>query len=153
MDCPKCKKEIADTVVECPHCHVVVAKYAKRQNEKTASGTQPPTPVKRAGVTSPILFIILVIIVGTIFIIFNHSDIIGGEVPIGKGTPSFLKGKIKEPAAPQTTTTTPPPAPQPATDDSNISAKSAEEAEKKVRKLVHGAAPLLPGDPEKQLDH
>lgn len=68
MLCPKCQKEIADTVVECPHCHVVVLKFKKRQKDiKDGTAKIAPLPEENKG-TNPILLILLAIcIAGAVY--------------------------------------------------------------------------------------
>jgi hypothetical protein len=144
MECPRCKKEIADTAIECPHCHIVVAQYIKSQRRKAGH----PSPSQTVGTeTSDGKF------GGIIFLALVAVAIFAGY--------HFYKGGSKKPApvvaAPESAPVTDTAQPQAETqeaplEEQNVSEDSFKEGEKKIDKMLKATAPLRIGNPERVLD-
>lgn len=79
MDCPRCHKDIADTAIECPHCHIVVANYLKKLKKKTQQPDAPPPPPPTAG--SPIVYIVVGIIIAAALFFHYRGKADTAETP------------------------------------------------------------------------
>jgi hypothetical protein len=72
VKCPRCHKDISEEVVECPHCHIVVAQYRKRQGEK--SDGLSPAPVEEQKKESSIwLFVVMLAMFAAYLIQRSHE--------------------------------------------------------------------------------
>jgi hypothetical protein len=167
MNCPRCHHEIAETVVECPFCHIVVAQYIRRQQEKAASGDTPdkksnPFIVQHAeekkGPSIYLLIGLLAVLAGYYY--FQSA----GHKPVQAKTEQPAPDISRASDAPAPTGESPaanapsevaPPQDSSVTDesnDANASAESFKKGDKKIRKLLHATAPLRIGSPERVLD-
>jgi hypothetical protein len=165
MECPRCRHDIADTVVECPYCHIQVAQYLNRLRAKGApSAPKPVAPEKPVGMKNQLLIIAVILLMVAVGYHFLNT---GGEktAPVATApppppvqTPQLAPKRTELPTIPpqegEAGTATEPVTPQePAEpDDMNASADSFNKGEKKIKKLVHATAPLLMGNPERILE-
>ncbi|MBI5637283.1 MAG: zinc ribbon domain-containing protein [Nitrospinae bacterium] len=142
MQCPKCRKEIADTAVECPHCHIQVRMYLKKLKQKAEDAKKAaaaPPPEDKKGFLNPV--IIIIIIVAAVFGYYHFA----------------AKGKKAEVQQPSGAAPAPAAAPveklpvledvQPA-EERPESAISGQEAVGKVDKIIERTSPYIIGHPK-----
>lgn len=142
MQCPKCRKEIADTAAECPHCHIQVRMYLKKLKQKAEDAKKAaaaPAPEEKSGYINPV--IIIVIIVAAIFG-YYHFAVKGKEAavqqaPAAASVPAAAPVE-KLPALEDV---------QPA-EEKPESAISGQEAVEKVDKIIERTSPYIIGHPK-----
>lgn len=164
MDCPRCHNEISDAVVECPHCHIVVAQYKKRQREMASGVEMPGAPAlveeEKKGRSLLLLALLLAVVAGYFLLHSNRHK--PGPQPAVAVAPAEPKAPetTAAPAPSSDTTEIPSEAETPPEDssvtvesnDSNASTESFKKGDQKIKKLVHATAPLRIGNPEKVLE-
>ncbi len=142
MQCPKCHKEIADTAVECPHCHIQVRMYLKKMRQRAEDakkGVAASAPADKGGSMNPL--IVIIIIAAAAFAYYHFAA-------RGKGAeiqpPSAAAPAAETPAAEKLPTLEDV---QPA-DEKPESAINGQEAVKKVDKIIERTSPYLIGHPK-----
>lgn len=142
MLCPKCHKEIADTAVECPHCHIQVRMYLKKLKQKAEDARKAataPAPADKSGAINPV--IVIVFIVAAIFGYYHF---------VVKGKPAEVTQSPAEAPAPTAAPVEKLPTledVQPA-EERPESAISGQEAVEKVDKIIERTSPFLIGHPK-----
>jgi hypothetical protein len=142
MECPKCRKEIADNAIECPHCRIVVAKYKKRQKEIATA--HPSTPVaavpvdvgsqqKKGNALGIALIIILTL---TAFFIYRATS--KKQAPTAILPPASSAPTAEKPEVPA--------------EEKHVSEDSFKEGEKKIDKMLKATKHFRIGNPEGVLE-
>lgn len=152
MECPKCHKDIADTVVECPHCHIVVSRYIKRQAEKAQNPAlaKPPPPAEepaKKGMGTLEWLSLILVIVATWFFYLRATGKYEAKAPVINPPP------LAKPTTPQEDLENLPKMEDVApAGDMEPGPTAAQEGIEKVEKLIDRTAPMLPGDPKAVLE-
>lgn len=141
MQCPKCRKEIADTAAECPHCRIQVRMYLKKLKQKAEDAKKAaaaPPPEEKSGSINPV--IIIAIIVAAIFG-YYHFAVKGKEAAVQQapGAPAPAAAPVEKLPALEDV--------QPA-EEKPESAISGQEAVGKVDKIIERTSPYLIGHPK-----
>lgn len=137
MQCPKCRKEIADTAVECPHCHIQVRMYLKKLKQKAEDAKKgAAAPAPEVSSINPLL--VIAIIVAAIFG-YYHFVAKGKQVEI-QPSPA--------PAAPAAAEKLPTLEDVQPPEEKPESAISGQEAVQKVDKIIDRTSPFLIGHPK-----
>lgn len=143
MQCPKCRKEIADTAAECPHCHIQVRMYLKKMKQKAEDakkGAATPAPEVKSGSVNPVM-VIIVVIVASIFGYYHF--VVKGKRVEARQSPVEALAPVAAPVEklPTLEDVQPP-------EEKPESAISGQEAVGKVDKIIERTSPFLIGHPK-----
>ncbi len=142
MLCPKCHKEIADTAVECPHCHIQVRMYLKKLKQKAGEAQKAataPIPANKGGSINPV---IVIIIVAAAIFGYYHFVVKGKQAEVQQ-TPAAAQAPAAAPTENLPTLEDVQPA-----EERAESAISGQEAVEKVDKIIERTSPYLIGHPK-----
>lgn len=140
MQCPKCRKEIADTAAECPHCHIQVRMYLKKLKQKAEDARKAaaaPSQTDKGGTINPL--IVIIIVVAAIFG-YYHFVVKGKQVEI-QPSPAQAPAPVAAEKLPTLEDVQPP-------EEKPESAISGQEAVGKVDKIIERTSPFLIGHPK-----
>ncbi len=149
MLCPKCHKEIEDTAIECPHCHIQVRMFIKRQKQlaESAKNSSPAAEGEKApsALLNPvtIMLVIVVVIWGYYYFTIRSAK---------SKLPPEAPATVEQPAA-----AAPEAAPAqvaaervPSIDEKPETVTNTQEGLEKVDELLKRTAPMLPGHPQRE---
>lgn len=142
MLCPKCHKEIADTAVECPHCHIQVRMYLKKLKQKVGDAQKAaatPAPENKGGSINPVTVIIIIVAAAFgyyHFVVKGHKTEVQ-QAPVAAPAPAAVPAE-NLPTIEDV---------QPA-EERFESAISGQEAVEKVDKIIERTSPYIIGHPK-----